>query len=52
MLFWVWVLSLWGTLISVRRVNTTPVATTVMMAVIAIFSWFTLLASNPFELNT
>ncbi|GAM71148.1 cytochrome c-type heme lyase subunit nrfE [Vibrio sp. JCM 19236] len=22
-----------------------------MMAVIAIFSWFTLLASNPFELN-
>lgn len=52
MLFWVWVLSLWGVLIAIHKDKGTPVATTVMMAVIAIFSWFTLLASDPFELNS
>ncbi|MFA0085566.1 heme lyase CcmF/NrfE family subunit [Vibrio sp. 10N.261.51.F12] len=55
MLFWVVTLSLWGWSLS-RSLSCQSDrylihATWIMQAFVAIFSWFTLLASNPFEFN-
>ncbi|GMQ46429.1 heme lyase CcmF/NrfE family subunit [Vibrio sp. 10N] len=54
MLFWVVTLSLWGVIIawSKQRTHSLNHASWIMQSIVAIFAWFTLLASNPFELNT
>lgn len=58
MLFWVVTLSLWGAIIAWSKPKnrstsySTIHASRVMQSIVAIFAWFTLLASNPFELNT
>ncbi|MGR5094746.1 heme lyase CcmF/NrfE family subunit [Vibrio maritimus] len=53
MLFWVVTLSLWGVVIawSKHRASAKNHASWVMQCIVAIFAWFTLAASNPFELN-
>ncbi|WP_394152250.1 heme lyase CcmF/NrfE family subunit [Vibrio maritimus] len=53
MLFWVVTLSLWGVVIawSKQRNSAKNHASWVMQFIVAIFAWFTLAASNPFELN-
>ncbi|GAL26017.1 cytochrome c-type heme lyase subunit nrfE [Vibrio variabilis] len=53
MLFWVVTLSLWGVVIawSKHRTSEKNHASWVMQFIVAIFAWFTLAASNPFELN-
>ncbi|ANO34452.1 cytochrome c nitrate reductase biogenesis protein NrfE [Vibrio breoganii] len=52
MLFWVAIISGWSVLVS-RRTNSASDfhASWLMLALVAIFSWFTLLASNPFAMN-
>jgi cytochrome c-type biogenesis protein CcmF len=52
MLFWVWVLACWGMVIALKK-NTKSefYASCVMQMLVAIFAWFTILASNPFEFN-
>ncbi|MCL9774965.1 heme lyase CcmF/NrfE family subunit [Vibrio methylphosphonaticus] len=53
MLFWVVTLSLWCVGLSKARAERRYRfhATWIMLCFIAIFAWFTLLASNPFEFN-
>lgn len=53
MLFWVVTLSLWGIVIawSKQRISAKNHASWIMQSIVAIFAWFTLAASNPFELN-
>ncbi|GAL34319.1 cytochrome c-type heme lyase subunit nrfE [Vibrio maritimus] len=53
MLFWVVTLSLWGVVIawSKQRISAQNHASWIMQCIVAIFAWFTLAASNPFELN-
>ncbi|WP_082957100.1 MULTISPECIES: heme lyase CcmF/NrfE family subunit [unclassified Vibrio] len=52
MLFWVVVLACWS--VAVSKLNQKAAdyhASWIMLLLVAIFSWFTLLASNPFALN-
>ncbi|MGR5295614.1 heme lyase CcmF/NrfE family subunit [Vibrio mediterranei] len=51
MLFWVVTLSLWGAALSFVQDSVRRHAMWLMQLIVAIFAWFTLLASNPFELN-
>ncbi|WP_112479895.1 heme lyase CcmF/NrfE family subunit [Vibrio variabilis] len=53
MLFWVVTLSLWGVVIawSKQRISAKNHASWIMQCIVATFAWFTLAASNPFELN-
>ena len=53
MLFWVVTLSLWSVCLSKAHAETGYRfhATWIMLSFIAIFAWFTLFASNPFEFN-
>ncbi|WP_261824950.1 heme lyase CcmF/NrfE family subunit [Vibrio neonatus] len=52
MLFWILVLAGWAVLVSRRHTKESDYhASWLMLLLVAIFSWFTLIASNPFVLN-
>ncbi|CAM2992809.1 heme lyase CcmF/NrfE family subunit [Vibrio rarus] len=52
MLFWVAIISGWAVLVSRRNSHLSDFhASWLMLALVSIFSWFTLFASNPFALN-